>query len=88
MGTRETKERIALRDGWNCHYCGRDLLNLHKIEGSAESFKFQPDYPQLDHVVPRKNGGSGKDGYVLACKRCNSQKGARPYEQFKNRTDR
>ena len=55
---------------WACHYC-RGLV--------AES-----SWVHVDHVVARRGrferGSSLPRNYVLACRRCNSRKGARPVE--------
>jgi len=59
-----TKHRALVleRDGRVCHYCGKAL----PLKSSA----------CLDHVVPRSKGGSDDpDNLVVACKRCNTQKG-------------
>lgn len=55
------RERLAQRDGPECHYCGKHL---------------DPTKRTIDHVVPRVLGGpSSMDNYVLACGNCNRKKG-------------
>ena len=42
-----------------------------------------PDHPTIDHVVPRSRGGTDElSNLVLACRRCNSAKGARTPQEW------
>jgi HNH endonuclease len=59
------RERLRLRDGPMCHYCGEQA-------GTT-----------IDEKRPRSLGGERTmDNCVLACPRCNGQKGSTPYEEF------
>lgn len=59
---------LIVRDGDVCHYCGSDL---------------DDETRSLDHVVPRSKGGpNALVNLVLACKRCNSERGDMDYEEF------
>jgi 5-methylcytosine-specific restriction endonuclease McrA len=53
-----------------CHYCGCGLTK---------------DKATLDHVIPlaRRKGTNEKENIVICCKPCNTEKGTRPYEEFK-----
>lgn len=52
-----------------CHYCGVPL--------SANTMT-------LDHIQPLSRRGSNHHtNFVVACKRCNGEKGSMPYEVFK-----
>lgn len=66
----ESIDPIAVfeRDGWRCHICGE--MTLPFLRGS-----FEPDAPELDHVVALANGGAHIQGNV-ACshRRCNQAK--------------
>jgi hypothetical protein len=49
-----------------CFFCGETLL---------------PEWATLDHEVPRSDGGPDEEwNCLLACRRCNRRKGARPIE--------
>lgn len=53
-----------------CSYCGAVLSEQTRTR---------------DHIVPRSKGGTGiKGNTVHACKRCNSMKGTKSLEQFRN----
>jgi 5-methylcytosine-specific restriction endonuclease McrA len=58
-----SRRNIAVRDNSECQYCGK-VLETHEYT--------------LDHVVPRSKGGlSTWVNLVLACVRCNKNKGQR-----------
>ena len=66
---RALKERLFERDGERCCYCKRKL-------------KFQ--YATLEHVVPLSQGGSWNiSNLLLACRRCNFNRGDMSVEDFK-----
>jgi hypothetical protein len=66
-------QRIARRDGWECHYCGCALGWGH--ESVAR--------PEIEHKTPRSAGGSNRlDNLVLACSDCNRRKGTKLYDDF------
>lgn len=71
-GTSDTARRrrsLLRRDGPGCHYCGR--------EGER---------PTLDHVTPQSRGGSNALwNLVLACPKCNSEKGDLPLAEWVDR---
>lgn len=59
-------ERLAKRDGWDCHYCTHPLGYGHPTAVRQ---------PIVEHVLPRSRGGRNvNDNYVLSCERCNVQK--------------
>jgi 5-methylcytosine-specific restriction endonuclease McrA len=61
------KYNIALRDENTCQYCGR-------VCGKASR--------TVDHVVPTSIGGQNSfENCVLACKRCNNNKGDKTLKQ-------
>ena len=68
--------RVFGRDGWRCHLCG--CKTPHRLRGS-----YEPNAPELDHVIPLALGGTHTWGNVrCACRACNGKKGARPLGQL------
>ena len=68
--------RLGARDGWFCHYCGRDLLTPEDLAAGRTG-----RYAEVEHVIPRSRGGTGQlDNLVLACSACNQLKGTHSYE--------
>lgn len=66
-------DSIAARDGWLCHYCGRDVSG--DLPPSLRA--------TIDHKVPRSKGGSdAPDNLVIACAHCNAMKRERSYADF------
>jgi 5-methylcytosine-specific restriction endonuclease McrA len=66
---RFSRENVYLRDAGRCQYCGATLPR-----GEAT----------YDHVVPRALGGQTTwTNIVIACLRCNQQKGGRTPDQAK-----
>lgn len=65
--------RIAARDGWSCHWCGR-ALSYEAVQKNRYKDWENVRYPTLDHYpVRRSEGGSNRDhNIVLACQPCNS----------------
>ena len=64
---RFSRQNIYARDGDTCQYCGR---------------RFPRHQLNLDHVVPRsQGGGSSWENVVCSCHRCNWKKGGRTPEQ-------
>jgi len=64
---RFSRHNIYLRDGNTCQYCGRELPRTEL---------------NLDHVVPRAQGGRTTwENVVCCCIDCNLSKGARTPEQ-------
>ena len=54
---------VYTRDGWTCRYCGRTCDRSTRT---------------LDHVIPRsRRGPSTPDNLVVACRKCNGDKGDR-----------
>ena len=59
---------VLQRDGNKCVYCNRSGKRQHL---------------ELDHVVPRSNGGTDRyDNLVAACRPCNQKRGNQPVEQW------
>lgn len=63
---RAHREAVWARDGGICQICGRPCTR-----------RKGPRQGTIDHVVPRSRGGSSEPSNLqLACKRCNTAKGA------------
>lgn len=70
---RNLVERLAERDGWECHYCRAAL-------GYGHSSVL---WPEADHMVSRANGGPDAiENRVLSCTECNRRKGRRNHDDF------
>jgi hypothetical protein len=64
---------VKARDGDQCRYCGV-VVNWRDRKGVGGG--------TYDHVVPMKDGGEESiDNIVVACRACNSKKGARTPDQ-------
>jgi 5-methylcytosine-specific restriction endonuclease McrA len=51
-----------------CHYCGVKTTTKNR---------------QLDHIIPVASGGTNEaDTLVVACKRCNRQKGKMSHDEY------
>lgn len=62
----EVREYLLAKFGRKCVYCDAENVPLN-----------------IDHVVPRSRGGSNRiTNLVLACVRCNHEKGNRPVQEF------
>lgn len=60
---RFSRLNILIRDNYTCQYCGQHLKRSHL---------------NLDHVVPRSQGGQTTwENVVASCLQCNCQKGGR-----------
>jgi hypothetical protein len=61
---RENRLKVFERDGYKCHYCGKQLTRFNAT---------------LDHLQPVSEGGDNSfDNLATACLHCNSQRGSRP----------
>jgi len=71
--TPRTRMALYERDGWTCHLCNEPVPQ--DLEWSNEDW--QPDYPTLDHIVPRLHGGTDDPSNLrLAHMLCNTLKGS------------
>jgi 5-methylcytosine-specific restriction endonuclease McrA len=62
--------KVFQRDGWLCHMCG--IHTPSSLRGT-----YQPNAPELDHVVPLALGGEHTWINVkCSCRKCNGEKGA------------
>ncbi len=78
------------RDGKHCHYCGDEVFFGREIPSEPKSARERElvqyrrqKLATIDHLVPVARGGEKLDltNMVIACYRCNHQKGRRlPFE--------
>ena len=68
---RERRLALYIRHQFRCCYCGTDLRTS------------EPSELTLDHLLPRSLGGdNSNDNLVLACRSCNSARGAKPWVDY------
>src|SRR3972149_1433802 len=74
---------VALRDGWQCFYCG---VKVHApgrfVQENFQLLGLTSNRPlgSIDHVIPRALGGPDiLSNEVIACLSCNAQKRDRPF---------
>lgn len=73
--------RQQMRHGvLTCHYCGRKPLEIMSWEESSRMSHYArlaSNQATADHVVPRSKGGDDSDSnLVVACFKCNYEKGS------------
>jgi hypothetical protein len=67
LGARK-RRRIADRDGWKCHICGRKVPD--------RPYRALPDDPTIDHLIPVAFGGrDALSNLALAHNKCNTDRG-------------
>lgn len=67
--------RVFERDGWQCYLCG--CRTPKELRGS-----YEPNAPELEHVVPLSRGGAHLYSNVrCACRGCNLIKGDRTLDE-------
>lgn len=61
--------KVFDRDGWHCQLCGVQTPR-------AKRGTYEPDAPELDHIIPLSKGGEHSyRNTQCACRRCNGEKG-------------
>lgn len=74
---------LIKRDGNLCHYCKVETKHYKKRGTGQQRHERNNKTPNLatkDHIVPKSMGGLGNvENYVLACKKCNEQRGDNLY---------
>lgn len=72
-----TPLKVFTRDRWRCQLCG--CATPKRLRGT-----YQPNAPELDHIVPiGAGGGHTWDNVQCACRACNMGKGAKPLGQLR-----
>lgn len=70
-----TRNAVLDRDGFRCFYCGILLCRFAPKEHLAT----------MDHVLPRSRGGAGDASNLnAACAPCNTRKGAKTLEEYRD----
>jgi HNH endonuclease len=69
-----TVNRTAIfeRDGFRCYLCGQPTPK------DLRGFRYVPNAPSVDHVVPSHLGTNDPDNLRCCCRRCNLEKGTLP----------
>lgn len=77
INTDITLPKLYERDGGICYICGKTCDWNDKHQNSDGYWVYGNNYPSIDHVVPlAKMGTHSWDNVKLACRYCNSIKGA------------
>ncbi|MDE2118063.1 MAG: HNH endonuclease, partial [Betaproteobacteria bacterium] len=64
----ENRYKVFERDGYKCHYCGKQLTRFSAT---------------LDHIQPVSKGGDNSfENLVTACLHCNAERGNKPVMDF------
>ena len=79
---REYEQMWQEQEG-KCAYCGCDMIRWEDVEGTIweEKGQYEDNYCNIDHVIPLSEGGLHESSnVVLACHKCNMEKGAETWE--------
>lgn len=64
----ENRKAVFERDGYKCHYCGKQLTRFSAT---------------LDHIQPVSKGGDNSfENLITACLHCNAERGNKPVMDF------
>ncbi len=64
-----------------CYYCG-----VHTVLDKLPSAEQPENYATRDHIVAKAHGGLNMaNNKVLACKKCNGERGDMPFSEFKSK---
>lgn len=81
------RKRIHERDNYQCWYCGKQLPQMATC-APGRLVVLGADVataPTVDHLDPRVRGGYDLDNnLVTACRSCNSQKGKKTVEEYRD----
>ncbi|MFJ4691733.1 RHS repeat-associated core domain-containing protein [Streptomyces sp. NPDC088766] len=74
----------AKNDGeYKCDYCGQTVERRASRDANGNAIKGRPDDAQIDHVVPKVDGGHGGDhNGAVACRRCNRDKSTKTMDEW------
>lgn len=83
MTSKKVTDEMLEKYGYKCFYCEHPVEKVrvaNKTRGVRKA--------TIDHVIPKIKGGSNKrENLVIACKNCNTKKGAMDKEEFTKPTD-
>jgi len=82
-------ENILLEQGdLSCAYCGKSNLDIGHISIRDSHLDSKNDnLATIDHIVPRSANlidPLDESNWCVSCKNCNTKKGSKPVEEFKN----
>lgn len=79
---RRAKKLLFKRQGGKCYYCGVQTINWNPRLAVNK-----PTLATLDHIVPLAHGGafSPRENCVLACFRCNNERGTMDADAFRRK---
>lgn len=87
----KARKELSDKNGWVCHYCKMSLVPDDKRNDPAYvefviggvSPKPGYDFPELDHLTSRVNGGTNDiSNLVLSCGKCNHTKNRKSEQEF------
>lgn len=87
---RKLRTRIFERDGWRCFYCG-GVVECEPWDGQRGGISFaqMSTWACVDHLTPKRRGGSNDDAnLVTACRLCNGKKASATLEEYRQRVQR
>lgn len=83
-GERPTWRQLYKDGQHHCYLCGCEVNPLDFRRDEKGSFIAGSTYPSLDHVIPLSRGGRNTfENSKIACFKCNSLKGAKTCEEYK-----
>ncbi|MEU6505504.1 polymorphic toxin-type HINT domain-containing protein [Streptomyces sp. NPDC046942] len=84
-GRQKVYDENAQRNGgiYKCDYCGRTVERRASRDAEGNRIPGQADDAQIDHVIPKSQGGCGAaHNGCVACRVCNRDKSAKTVEQW------
>jgi hypothetical protein len=84
-GRQEVYDENAARNGGvlKCDYCGRTVERRASRGPDGKAIKGLPDDAQIDHEIPKAQGGCGSShNGCVACRACNRDKSAKTVEEW------
>ncbi|WP_251057348.1 RHS repeat-associated core domain-containing protein [Streptomyces sp. ISL-94] len=84
-GRQEVYDENFARNGGElkCDYCGQNVERRASRDADGNAIKGKPDDAQIDHEIPKAQGGCGAaHNGCVACRRCNRDKSAKTVEEW------
>ncbi|WP_367323097.1 polymorphic toxin-type HINT domain-containing protein [Streptomyces sp. HUAS ZL42] len=77
-------QNFEKNDGvYKCDYCGQEVERRASRGADGKPIKGRPDDAQIDHEIPKAQGGCGAPhNGCVACRRCNRDKSAKTVEEW------
>ncbi|MEE1782759.1 polymorphic toxin-type HINT domain-containing protein [Streptomyces sp. SP17BM10] len=86
-GRQQVYDANAAKNGgtYKCDYCGRTVERRASRGPDGKAVKGLPDDAQIDHEIPKAQGGCGAaHNGCVACRACNRDKSAKTVEEWDN----